>query len=143
MPLCLARASASLIRRLAIGRPPSTAAALTASPEATPEKPHFVPVPRLPGPWATTTRSPPSTCLAARRPLCTVTASRSPPNACPTVIVPASQPLLLRRSTVRENQAGSAPPSRIPHATLTASAASRRLSLPPDRPGWFFEGKCS
>ena len=44
----------------------SAAAALTASPAATPEKPHFVPVPRLPGPWATIATSAPTACFAAR-----------------------------------------------------------------------------
>ena len=55
-----------------------------ASPQATPENPHRVPVPRLPGPWATTASSAPSTCRAASSPLCRVTASRSPPKAWPT-----------------------------------------------------------
>ena len=113
MPRCRSRGSASLIRSEATGRPPSTATAFTASPAATPEKPHRVPVPRLPGPWATTTRSAPSTCRAASSPLCSVTASRSPPNAWPTVTVPASQPASRSAAVVRENQAGSAPPSSM------------------------------
>ena len=85
-------ASASDTRSAATGRPRSVAAALTASPAATPENPQRVPVPRLPGPWATTATSASSTRRAASSPLCTVTASRSPPNVWPTVTVPASQP---------------------------------------------------
>ena len=110
------RGSASLIRSAATGRPPRTAAALTASPQATPEKPHRVPVPRLPGPWATTVTSAPSTCRAASSPVCRVTVSRSPPKAWPTVTVPRSQPASRSRAQVRENQAGSAPPSSITYA---------------------------
>jgi hypothetical protein len=40
-----------------------------------------------------------------------VTASRSPPNDWPVVIVAASQPASRKPAIVRENQAGSAPPS--------------------------------
>ena len=90
-----------------------TAAALTASPAATPENPHRVPVPRLPGPWATTASCAPSTCRAASRPLCSVTVSRSPPNDCPVEMMPASQPSSLSAAAVRENQAGRAPPSSM------------------------------
>ena len=87
------------------------AAALTASPAATPEKPHLVPVPRLPGPWATIAMSAPTTCRAVSRPECTVTASRSPPKDWPVLIVAASHPASRSPATVRENHAGSAPPS--------------------------------
>ena len=113
MPRCRSRGSASLIRSAATGRPPSAATAFTASPAATPENPQRVPVPRLPGPWATTATSAPSTCRAASSPVCRVTVSRSPPNACPTVTVPASQPASRSVAQVRENQAGRAPPSVI------------------------------
>jgi hypothetical protein len=111
MPRWRLRGSASLTRRHATARPPKAATALTASPAATPEKPQRVPVPRLPGPWATTAMSAASTCRAASNPVCTVTVSRSPPNACPVVTVAASQPASLSDAQVRENQAGSAPPS--------------------------------
>src|SRR5208282_6122613 len=91
--------------------------ALTASPAATPENPQRVPVPRLPGPCATTAMSAPSTCLAASSPVCTVTVSRSPPNDCPVVTVASSQPAYLSVAHVRENQAGSAPPSCMTYTT--------------------------
>jgi hypothetical protein len=86
---------------------------LTASPAATPENPHEVPVPRLPGPCATTATSAPTTCRAASSPVCTVTASRSPPNDWPVVIVAASQPASRSPAAVLENHAGSAPPSSM------------------------------
>ncbi len=110
-PWCRARGSAPDSRSAATGRPPSTAAALTASPAATPEKPNRVPVPRFPGPWATTATSAPTTCRAASRPVCTVTVSTSPPNDWPVVTVAASQPAARSPAAVRENHAGSAPPS--------------------------------
>ena len=92
-PRCRARGSAPEIRSEPTGRPPRIAAALTASPALTPEKPHRVPVPRLPGPWVTIDQvGVPRASLAASRPECTVTASRSPPNACPTVTVAGQQP---------------------------------------------------
>jgi hypothetical protein len=99
------------MRRAATGRPPRAAAALTASPAATPEYPHRVPVPRLPGPCVTMATSAASTCRAASSPVCTVTVSRSPPNDWPVVTVPASHPAARSPAIVRENQAGSAPPS--------------------------------
>ncbi len=52
-PRCRGRGSASEMRSAPIASPPSTVTALHASPAATPEKPHGVPVPRLPGPWVT------------------------------------------------------------------------------------------
>ena len=68
-------ASASDTRSAATGRPPRVAAALTASPAATPEKPHRVPVPRLPGPWVTTATSAPQRRAGRRAARC----ARSPP----------------------------------------------------------------
>ena len=56
-PRCRGRGSASEIRSAPIASPPSTVTALHASPAATPEKPHGVPVPRLPGPCVTIARS--------------------------------------------------------------------------------------
>src|SRR5690606_40493686 len=103
---CRGRGSTAEIRSSPTGRPPSTAAALTASPIPLPENPNRVPVPRLPGPCVTTTTSAPSTCLAASRPECTLTASRSPPNACPQVSSPAN--VSDRSLSVRENHAGNA-----------------------------------
>ena len=70
-----------------------------------------MPVPRLPGPWATIATSAPTACRAVSSPEWTVTASRSPPNDWPVVIVAASQPASRKPAIVRENQAGSAPPS--------------------------------
>ena len=125
-PWCLDRESASDSRSDATGRPPSTAAAFTASPAATPEKPHRVPVPRLPGPCATTATSAPATCRAASSPLCTVTASRSPPNDCPVVTVAASQPASRSPATVRENHAGSAPPSCMTYTARHDGRAAKR-----------------
>ncbi len=110
-PRCRGRESASEIRSAPMGCPPSTLTALQASPAATPENPHGVPVPRLPGPCVTIARSALSTCLAASSPVCTETASRSPPNAWPTVTTPASDRASPPR--VRENPAASAPPSVI------------------------------
>ena len=55
------RASLADTRSEPTARPPSVAAALTASPAATPENPQRVPVPRLPGPCATTVTSAPTT----------------------------------------------------------------------------------
>ncbi len=107
-PRCRGRRSASDIRRTATGLAPTAAAALTASPAATPEKPQVVPVPRLPGPWVTTTASAPSTRTAASRPACTVTASRSPPKACPTVTVPTSRSATPRHACREPQRQGAA-----------------------------------
>ena len=54
-----------------------------------------------------------------------VTASRSPPKACPTVTQAASQPASRSPATVRENHAGSAPPSVITYATRAPGPAAR------------------
>src|SRR5690606_6245282 len=119
---CRGRGSTAEIRSAPTGRPPSTAAALTASPIPVPENPNRVPVPRLPGPCVTTTTSAPSTCLAASRPECTLTASRSPPNACPQVTTPAN--VSDRSLSVRENHAGNAPPSVMTYATAAPGASA-------------------
>ena len=79
-------------------RPPSVAAALTASPALVPEKPHRVPVPRLPGPWATTATS--ARTHVGRGEQAGVDVDRlvgRPPNACPTVTVEASHPASRQR----------------------------------------------
>ena len=53
--------------------------------------------------------------------MCTVTVSRSPPNDCPVVTVAASQPASRSVAQLRENQAGSAPPSCMTYTTVGAS----------------------
>jgi len=65
-----------------------------------------------------------STCRAASSPVCTVPASRSPPKAWPVVTVPAR--CAASPSRVRENQAGSAPPSVITYATRAPGPAMVR-----------------
>ena len=122
-PRCRSRGSASLIRSAATGRPPSTAAALTASPQATPENPHRVPVPRLPGPWVTTITSAPSTCRAASSPgvhgdRLQIAAERLSGADRAAPASPASR----SPAAVRENQAGSAPPSSITYAAGDGAA---------------------
>ena len=120
-PRCRGRGSP---RRCAASRPggrPGSPIALTASPSATPEKPHVVPVPRLPGPCATTVDVGAAARAGRRAVRCgRCAASRSPPNAWPAVTVPARAVGAGRRGCGR-----------------TRPAARRRRSsrTPPARPG--------
>jgi len=99
------------MRNDGIGRPPSTATALSALPFARALTPQVVSVPRFPGPSATTITSAPSTSFAASMADHTVTASSSPPNACPLVIHPSISPASRNSNADRENAPGNAAPS--------------------------------